>query len=101
LNPEFSHIEDSRLGTGLAVELGSRTTTRVFYETGDNVYTPLLPTTPGRTEDFENYGATLNFNIRPGLTLVVNAISANFDSRLPGGDRTYRAVGASVNFGAR
>lgn len=101
LNPEFSYIEDSRLGAGLAVELGSRTATRVFYEKGDNAYTPFLPTTPGRTDDYENYGATINFNLTPGLSLGINAISASYDSRIPGGDRTYRAVGANLNFGAR
>ena len=101
LSPEFSYIEDTRFGAGLTLELGSRIITRLFYETGDNVYTPLLPATPDRTDDYENYGATLTFALTADLSVGINAISASFDSGAPGGDRTYRAVGATLNFGAK
>ncbi len=101
LEPEFSHIEDSRRGAGLAIELGNRTVSRFYYEVGDNVYTPLLPTTPGRTDDYESYGASINLNIRPGVDLGINALSATYDSRDGRVDRTYRSIGATLNFGSR
>lgn len=101
LSPNFSYIEDTRLGTGLAIELGARTISRFFYETGENVYTPLRAAISGRTEDYENYGAQINVALRAGVTFGINALSASYDSGVPGGDRTYKSVGATVNFGAR
>ncbi|HEX9940391.1 MAG TPA: hypothetical protein VGG03_00120 [Thermoanaerobaculia bacterium] len=97
LSPAYAYLDDERLGTSTTVGLGRRLQTRLFVEGGSDDYTAFAPAAPGRRDDLFSYGASLTLEIGPGLAFGVQAVRSEFDSNLPGGDRSYTAVGTTVN----
>ena len=97
LSPDYPYLTDERLGLAINVGLGGRTQAQVFAETGDNSYTAFQAGTQRRQEDVTSYGSSLAFRIAPRLSLGLQALRSEFDSNLPGGDRSYSSVGTTLN----
>lgn len=97
LTPEYAYLEDERLGAALGVTLSRRSQARLFVETGANDYTVLVPGTPERQDDLTAYGGSVRFALRDTTSITLGAVRSEFDSNLPGLDRTYTSVGLTLN----
>lgn len=97
LSPEYAYLTDQRLGLAFDVELGARTHAHLFVEGGDNAYTAFQALAPRRQEDAFSYGASATFQLARRVSLGLRALHSEFDSNLPGGDRSYSAVGTTLN----
>ncbi len=97
ISADYPYLTDQRLGFALGVGLGRRTQARFFVETGDNDYTAFDPAAPPRQEDVTSYGSTVTFRLARRVSLGIQALRSEFDSNLPGGDRSYTAVGTTLN----
>ena len=98
LTPEYAYLDDERLGAVLGFTLSRRSQARVFAETGANDYTVLVPGTPERQDDITSYGGSLRFGLRYTTFITLSAVRSEFDSNLPGLDRSYTSVGATIDF---
>jgi hypothetical protein len=97
----YAYLDDERVGVALTVGLGGRVQLQLFTESGDNTYTPFAAGAPPRRDDVTSHGASLSFGLRRNLTLGLQALRSEFDSDLPGADRTYTSVGTTINLGGR
>jgi hypothetical protein len=97
LTPEYAYLEDERLGAVIGLTLSRRSQARLFAETGANDYTVLVSGTPERQDDLTSYGASLRFGVRDAAGITLAAVRSEFDSNLPGRDRTYTSVGITIN----
>ena len=97
LSRDYPYLTDERLGLAFTVGIGSRTQAGVFAEAGNNAYTAFQAGTQRRQEDVTSYGASLDFQIAPRLSFGLQALRSEFDSNLPGGDRSYSSVGTTLN----
>jgi hypothetical protein len=97
LSPGYAYLTDERLGVALSVRLGRRTQVRSFAETGTDEYTAFSPAEPRRSDDVVSFGGGLTIALWGPVSLEVQAVRSEFDSNLPGGDRTYTAAGATLN----
>lgn len=97
LSQDYPYLTDQRLGFALDLGLGQRTQVHFFVENGDNLYTAFDPASPLRQEDVTSYGASTNVNVGHGIGIGLQAIRSEFDSNLPGADRSYVSVGTTVN----
>jgi hypothetical protein len=101
LAPGFAYLQDDRLGGAVQVSLGHRTRARVFFETGTNDYTSFAPGVPPRSDDVSSYGTGLTLDLGRQIAVGLQALRTEIDSALPGADRTFTAVGLTVNLGGR
>jgi hypothetical protein len=92
-----SYFVDERVGTAVNAGFGQHATGRVFVEGGHEQYTGFASGPPQPRVSVLSYGAGLTFGLRQGLTLGLQGLRSQFDSSLPGGDRTYTSVGLTVN----
>jgi hypothetical protein len=97
LSPDYAYFEDERVGISLNAGFGQRTSGRVFVEGGSDQYTAFSAATPARRENVSSYGASLTLTLRQGFTAGVQGLRSQFNSDLPGGDRTYTSVGLTIN----
>jgi hypothetical protein len=97
LSPLYAYLIDQRLGAALLVGFGQRTLGRFFVEGGNNDYTAFAATTPRRREDVSSYGASLTVTLRRSLSLAIEGLRSQYDSNLPGGDRSYTSVGTTIS----
>jgi hypothetical protein len=97
LSSDYPYLTDQRLGFALGIGLGQRTLTSFFVESGDNQYVPFNPATQRRQEDVTSYGATINVRLARRISLGIQALRSEFDSNLPGADRSYSSVGTTLN----
>ena len=97
LSSSYAYLNDDRLGLAAALGLGRRLQTRVFVEQGADDYTAFAPGTPRRQDDVFSYGTSVTFGIARNLSFGLQAVRTEFDSNLPGSDRTYTAVGTTIN----
>lgn len=97
LSSAYAYLDDERLGLALKLGFGRRSQTRLFVETGTNTYTAFEAGAPRRQDDVSSYGASLSFSLRRNLSFGLQALRSEFDSDVPGGDRTYTAVGTTIN----
>lgn len=94
----WAYFEDSALGAGVTVGLGSRTSFRVFVEEGVNEYVSFLSTPAPRADDFEAFGGDLR--VRLGrFTLNLGASETAYDSNLPEFSRTTTVIRSGLNLG--
>jgi hypothetical protein len=96
LSPLYAYLADQRLGAALVAGFGQRTRGRLFVEGGRNDYTAFSAATPRRHEDVSSYGGSLTVTLRRELRLGVEGLRSQYNSNLPGGDRSYTSVGATV-----
>lgn len=101
LLPEYSYLDDERLGSSLRIVLGWRTEARLFVEGGRNSYTILLPGAPPREDDYSSYGGTFEFRLGRAGSLEIRAARSHFDSSMPAFDRDLTSVGAALTFAGR
>jgi hypothetical protein len=101
LSSTYAYLDDERLGVALTVGVGRRLTSRFFAETGTNDYTAFDPAAPPRSDDVSSYGAGLSFSLPWNVTFGVQALRSEYDSDLPGGDRSYGTLGTTVTLGGR
>jgi hypothetical protein len=101
LSSSYAYLDDERLGLSVSLGFGQRFVSRVFAESGSNTYTPFEASTPPRQDDVSSYGASLTFGLPRNLTVGLQALRSEFDSNLPGADRTYTTVGTTITLGGR
>ncbi len=102
LSPDYAYLTDERLGFVLGVGFRQRTQVRFFFEAGTNDYTAYhrgggLPDAPRRQEDVTSYGVSTNLRIGRRASIGLQALRSEFDSNLPGDDRSYTTVGTTIN----
>jgi hypothetical protein len=97
LEPAYAYLDDQRQGVALGSRLGGRTISRVFVETGEEDYTAFDPAAQLRNDDLFSYGASMTFRVRGPVTFTLQAVRTEFDSNLPGNDRSYTYVGTQLN----
>lgn len=105
LSPDYPYLEDERIGLAVGTGFGERLFVRLFTETGANEYFRFSPAATDRQEDLLAYGGSLRFSFTPTLALALQASRIEFDSNLPGGDRSYTSGGLTLtlngNLGGR
>ncbi len=99
LSEEYSHFTNESVGASLGLGLGRRVRLRAYGEVGEAEFRPRLDGTPVRTDDLTAYGAELTFNLGRGLNAHVGGSRTEFDSNLPGEDRTLDVVRAGITLG--
>lgn len=102
LSPDYAYLTDERVGFVLGLGVRQRTQVRFFAETGTNDYTAYhraagLPDAPRRQEDVTSYGVSTNLRIGRRASIGLQALRSEFDSNLPGDDRSYTTVGTTIN----
>ncbi len=101
LSSAYAYLDDERVGLSLSLGLGRRLSSRLFAESGVNTYTAFEAATPRRRDDVTSYGASLTFALPRNLSVGLEALRSEYDSDLPGADRTYTTVGTTVTLGTR
>ncbi len=94
----YSYLKDDRIGGALEFKASSRTSARVFVETGRNDYQVATPGTPERRDDLLAYGASLDLVTGRASSLGLRFSRLDLTSDLPGFDRTVTTVGAGITF---
>jgi len=97
----YSHFETEVVGLRTGVRVGYRTRLEVFAETGQSDFTVLEPEVPGREDDVFSFGGRFGLRLGPSLNLEVGGYRTEFDSNLPGEDRTVTvfSTGLNLSFG--
>ncbi|HVS62096.1 MAG TPA: hypothetical protein VMT85_01205 [Thermoanaerobaculia bacterium] len=93
-----SYLLDERFGVRGGLPIGRRFAVRAFLETGTNDYTGV--TGPERNDDVAAYGGDLAIQVASRLALSIGYSTEEFESNLPGLDRTIDVLRAGVTFGA-
>jgi hypothetical protein len=99
LTAGYSYLRDDTLGIALQYGLGWRTRLRVFAEGGTADYTPDTPLVAGRSDDTRAYGAAVTFAAAKRAILTLRLTRTEYDSNLPGEDRSIATFGAGLSFG--
>ncbi|HKV09567.1 MAG TPA: hypothetical protein VJ725_15600 [Thermoanaerobaculia bacterium] len=97
LSPSYAYLSDERVGVALGLGAIRQTQIRLFAETGTDEYTAFSPATPQRSEDVTSFGGGLTLNVWRNVALEISAVRSEFDSNLPGADRSYTSVGTTVS----
>lgn len=103
LTGEYDYFTAGRWGLRLAFEVGHRTRLALFGEQGENDYTPTPPPAveppgaPARTDDVTAWGGQLSVELGRLLRLQVGGFEVDYDSNLPGLDRTVTTVTTAVS----
>lgn len=101
LSLNYPYLDDHRLGLALSMGLGRSANFRFFQEIGYDDYVPSLPTLPDQRDDLSAYGGSFRW-ILPGpgtAYLTLQAVRFEFDSNLPGADRSYTTGGITISLG--
>lgn len=93
----YSHFETEVVGLSTDLRLGHRTGLRAFGETGRSDFTALDPGVPPREDDHLSYGIELGLRFGRGLNLTVGGHRSEFDSNLPGEDRTLTVITTGID----
>jgi len=102
LADDFSHFETDLVGLTAGLHLGRRTDLTAFAETGQADFRSVaaaLPGTPERQDDITAYGAELTMTLGSSVNLHLGGSQTEFDSNLPGQDRSLTVLSAGVSFG--
>ena len=95
----FAQAEADRIGAGINWELGERTRLILFAETGEDDYRSLGSATPDRLDDFTAAGLEVNVKVLRKLQLNLGIRTTDYDSNLPGFDRSTDQVLTSISLG--
>lgn len=99
LLPGYSYFQDDRLGGAVQAALGWRTRLRVYAEGGRDDYTRQGLDVPVRQDDIRAYGLTVGFEAWRRAMLVLRFARSEYDSDLPGADRSLATFGAGLTLG--
>ena len=93
-----SYLIDERFGVRAGLPIGRRLALRAFYEIGELDFVVLDGAE--RTDDVTGYGADLAIQIASRLGLTIGYSIEDFESNLPGLDRTIDVLRVGISFGA-
>jgi hypothetical protein len=96
LSRDYAYFVDERVGVAVNAGFGQYISGNVFVEGGTEKYTP-FSAAPKRRETLSSYGAGLRVALRQGFSVGVQGLRTQFNSNLPGSDRTYTSVGLTAN----
>lgn len=97
ISPGYAYLSDERVGAAVLLSLIRQTQLRVFAETGTYDYTAFSPAAAPRSEDVDSFGGELTVNVWRSVNLEISGVRSEIDSNLPGSDRSYTAVGATLS----
>ncbi|MCH9647252.1 MAG: hypothetical protein K0U98_03370 [Deltaproteobacteria bacterium] len=95
----FVYSIDDRLGAAAKMSFGRRTSLEIYAETGDSDYTASQLLGPDRKDEYQGYGARLEFRLRPNSTFRLGAAETDFDSSIAEFDRSFTRLTANLTFG--
>lgn len=84
-----------RFGVSLSNDLGRRFKLNVFAETGNAAFSG--PSSEGRRDDLEAFGAVFEFAFSKNLALSLRASETAWDSNFPGFDRSQSSFGLGLS----
>lgn len=99
LAEDYTHFQTDLVGVTLSADLGRRTNVRLYAETGQEDFEPARPNVPSRKDDVTSYGGELTMSLWRSVRLHLGGSESQFDSNLPGQDRTLTTVRAGFTFG--
>lgn len=94
--PEYPYLDDQRIGLSAGMGFGRLVFVRAYVETGSNDFVAGLPEAPRRRDDLTAVGGSVRFTLTSSLSLAVLATRIEFDSNLPGNDRSYTSGGLTI-----
>ena len=71
----------------------------MFAETGQEDFEAARPGVPARQDDVTAYGGELTMSLWRSARLHLGGSESQFDSNLPGRDRTLTTIRAGISFG--
>jgi hypothetical protein len=92
IEPGYGYFTDQRAGATVRMPLGRRLGLSFFAEVGENDYTADDPAIPDRADDVTSYGGNLSFELGKYLSFTVGGRQTDYDSSLPGLDRSVGAI---------
>lgn len=95
----YSHFETQVVGLSAGLRLGHRTDLGAFWETGASDFTAIDPAVPAREDDLVSFGADLGLQVGRALQIHLGGYRTEFDSNLPGEDRTVTVFSTGVSLG--
>ena len=99
LDEDYTHFQTDLVGVTASANLGRRTNLRVFAETGQEDFEAARPGVPARQDDVTAYGGELTMSLWRSARLHLGGSESQFDSNLPGRDRTLTTIRAGISFG--
>ena len=93
----YDYFTADRAGVWLGAEIGHRTRIALFGEQGENDYTSSDIAVVPRTDDVAAWGAQLSIELSRRLRLQLGGSEAEYDSALPGFDRTVTTFTSSLS----
>ncbi len=100
IDQRWSFFEDSNAGVGVRSSLGSRSSARLFLDSGKNEYFSLSAGSLLRVDDFRTLGG--EYRIRLGnVGYEIRAFRTDYESNLPTFDRTVKTLTISMVIGDR
>lgn len=91
----FTYALEDRAGAAAEFELRRRISLRVFTETGEVDYSAGMSVAP-RVDDYSAWGAKLKVGLGRKAELQVGVIETEYDSNLPGFDRTVTRITSNL-----
>lgn len=104
LSEQFSHFTSETFGATVGLQLGYRTDLLAFGELGQNEFVVREGAAPlDRVDDLTSYGAEISFRIGRGFAARLGGYRTEFDSNVPGEDRTLEVLqaGLTLSLGGR
>jgi hypothetical protein len=95
----YSHFETEAVGLRTELSLGHRTRVGLFAETGRSDFTALDPAVPPREDDLFSFGGELGLTLGRSFQVRLGGYRTEFDSNLPGQDRTVTVFSTGVTLG--
>ncbi|MEM9291319.1 MAG: hypothetical protein AAGD01_06545 [Acidobacteriota bacterium] len=99
ISDDYVYFLDERVGVGLSWELGRRTNLELFAESGDQDYTRLNLLAPERIDDFNGWGAQVEFDLRESTTVALGVVKTEVDSVIPGQQQDVTRINTSIRIG--
>lgn len=102
LGSDYSHFQTDLIGLRTGLRLGRRTELNAFAEGGQADFRNVaasLPDAAERQDDITAYGAELTMDLGRSVRLHLGGSQTDFDSNLPGQDRSLTTLRAGVSFG--
>jgi hypothetical protein len=99
LGGAYGYALDDRFGASARLKVGGRSQVLGFVEAGSMDFVAAGTGAPPRTDDVRAVGASFGIPLARNLSLTLAARYLDFESDLPGLDRTVTSFGAGVSLG--
>jgi hypothetical protein len=94
----YSHFATEVVGLAAVLDLGYRSDLRAFAETGRSEFTAISEAVPAREDDLSAFGGEIGFRLGR-VRFHVGGYRAEFDSSVPGEDRSVSILGTGASVG--